>query len=35
MEILKMPPEKVFGLLPVMQEALKKARSLSRPPSSI
>ena len=30
MEILKMTPEKVCGLLPLMQEALKKARSLSR-----
>jgi HD-like signal output (HDOD) protein len=32
MEILNATPGKVFGLLPAMQEALKKARSLSRPP---
>jgi putative nucleotidyltransferase with HDIG domain len=35
MEILNATPGKVFELLPVMQEALKKARSLSRPPSGV
>jgi putative nucleotidyltransferase with HDIG domain len=30
MEIMKMTPEEVFGLLPVIQESLKKARALSR-----
>jgi putative nucleotidyltransferase with HDIG domain len=35
MEILNATPGKVLGLLPVMQEDLKKARSLSRPPSSV
>jgi putative nucleotidyltransferase with HDIG domain len=32
METLNVTPEKVFGLLPTIQEALKKARSLTRPP---
>lgn len=35
LEILNATPEKVFGLLPTVQEALKKARSLTRPPAGV
>ena len=35
MEILKVTPENIFSLLPAIQEALKKARSLTRPPGGI
>jgi HD-like signal output (HDOD) protein len=34
LEILKATPEQVFGLLPTIKEALKKARSLTRPPDA-
>lgn len=35
MELLKTTPENVFSLLPAMQEALKKARSLTRLPGGV
>jgi putative nucleotidyltransferase with HDIG domain len=35
MDRLQTTPEKVFGLLPAMREALKKARALTRPPGGV